>query len=622
MIELALLNIKKSFGAQEVLQGASMEVHTQDRLGLVGDNGAGKTTLFRLMARLDHPDEGNVVWRKDLTLGYLEQLPTFLETTTVEDLLQSARKALRETMKTLQALEEAIEKASGQRLKELMIQYGNLQTTFEEEGGYQLESDINRVCSGLKLTPALRKMHFEQLSGGEKTTVGIAMILLQKPAVLLLDEPSNHLDLESLEWLEQFLSSYTGSVVVISHDRYFLDAVVTKIVEVEEGVCCEYQGNYSSFVKQKEDRLLLEFAHYEDQQKKMKAMKQTIKTLRQWGREGDNSKFHKRAASMEKRLEKMDKLKKPVLHKPQADLNFARGKPSGNDVLHLRDVHFSYGSHSILGGVTLQLRYGEKVALIGPNGSGKSTLLKLVLGQEVPLRGTVTLGSQVRIGFLAQNVSFENEDQSILDAFREEYASTEGEARTLLSRFLFFGEDVFKRVKNLSGGERSRLRLCQLVKRDCNTLILDEPTNHLSIDAIAALEESLLEFSGTVLFVSHDRYFINQIASRVVELEEKKLHSYLGNYDYYREKKKPANTFNPKKKKEETKKERKQGVKKPSTLRIEQSVYLLEEELCQIEKRKREASSDYEELLRLDSLQREKEQELEQLLSLWMEVSD
>ncbi|WP_025717192.1 ribosomal protection-like ABC-F family protein, partial [Paenibacillus sp. 1-18] len=423
------------------------------------------------------------------------------------------------------------------RLEKLLQSYAALQERFERNSGYEMDANIDQVADGLRIPKAMYTRSFGSLSGGEKTKIALASQLIGQPDLLLLDEPTNHLDLKGLEWLEQFLQGYTGACVVVSHDRYFLDRVAVKMIELEDGEAFTYYTNYSGYVKEKEERLLLQFEDYKEQQKRIKKMKEAIRRFEEWGRNGDNEKFFKKANSIRKALERMELVKRPVLDPQGAEFHLKLEDRSGRRVLQFEEIVKSYGERQILKGATGSLEFGEKVALLGDNGSGKTTLLKLLLGQESPDAGTVQWGARVEYGYLAQQERERDSRATVLAYFKEEAGVEEGEARGLLAKYLFYGADVFKPVSMLSGGEWSRLRLALLVMKKPNLLVLDEPTNHLDIDSREALEEALDTYTGTVLAISHDRYFVNKLAGRVWELEDGKLAFYQGSFDEYRAKK-------------------------------------------------------------------------------------
>jgi len=540
MIELAINEIHKNFGFNPVLNGASFEIYTGDRASLVGRNGAGKTTLFNLLLGKEQPDKGTVSTRKNASIGYLEQIHQVSVSTavgaaistaagaadesdkdnsqTVAQVLKSAFAEVFDIERQLRVLElsMAAENADTDRL---LREYSRLQDKFSALDGYGIDEDYSRIVRGFKLEPLLDSP-FANLSGGEKTIVKLASILLRKPDILLLDEPTNHLDINMLEWLEAFLAKYQGTVLMISHDRHFLDKTTTKTILVERGVCDIYNGNYSFHLEERERRLIQEFNEYKTQERKIEAMKAAIKRYRQWGHEGDNEKFFIKAKELEKRLEKMEILTNPKAKETKLSLNFNTERGS-NDVLRISDMSFGYGDKLLFDEFSMNLYYGEKLCLAGSNGAGKSTLFKLILGDIKPISGSVTLGHSVNAGFIPQEIHFSDEKTSVLDTFRHDMLCSEGEARNILAKYYFVGDAVFKRVGNLSGGEKVLLKLAMLIQKNINFLMLDEPTNHIDIASREILEGALLDFKGTLLFISHDRYFIEKLAGRTVEIGRK-----------------------------------------------------------------------------------------------------
>ncbi|MCW1241496.1 ribosomal protection-like ABC-F family protein [Bacillus pretiosus] len=530
-------NVTKSFGGNIIFENISLEIKNGERVGLVGRNGSGKTTIFQLLTGMESLDAGAIHMKKGTRIGHVAQIPKFDEGMTVYDVLSSAFKTEIELEREMRALEKNMaEEREPSALQKLMERYGVIQEKFAFLGGYEIEANLMKVANGLQVTELFPRS-FLELSGGEQTKVSLAYMLLQKPDLLLLDEPTNHLDLFAVEWLEQFLKEYNGTVMVISHDRYFLDEVVTKIFDLEDGEIHVYHTNYSQFVDEKEERLLQEFQAYQEQQKKIKKMKEAIKRLREWANQANppNEGLHKRARSMERALERIEKLKKPILERKQMGLQFEGQERSGKDVVVMKEVSKGFAGHPLFNEANLHVRFQERAAIVGRNGTGKTTLLKLLLEEIEPDAGEIRIGSSVKIGYLSQH-AYGNMKSNVLEAFREYVAVTEGEARHILAKFLFYGPAVFKKVTQLSGGEKMRLRLAQLMYQDINFLILDEPTNHLDIESREVLEEALEQYNGTILAVSHDRYFLNKLFEKTYWIDELKLFEFAGNYAWARQK--------------------------------------------------------------------------------------
>ncbi|MFC4619635.1 ribosomal protection-like ABC-F family protein [Camelliibacillus cellulosilyticus] len=535
MIICAVNQVKKNIGGQQIFESMSLEVRDGERVALVGPNGCGKTTLLKMVAGTEPPEAGAIHIKKGARVGFLEQIPKAVADETVMDMMQGAFQQLHDIETEMRKLEQQMaEVTDGNQLDQIYTRYSQLQQSFEENGGYEVDAKIDQVVNGLGLR-ALASQPFRSLSGGEQTKVSLGLILLREPELLLLDEPTNHLDLVALEWLEDWLSRYKGAILITSHDRHFLDRVATKIYDLDDEKAAPYFGNYSHFVKEKEERLLQAFAQYQEQQKKIKKMKATIKRLKEWANQASppNAGLHRQAKSMEKALERMVKIDRPKLEADKMQLQFQANQRSGTDLIKMEEVTFGYSvDEPILQNINFHLRRGERAAIIGINGAGKSTILKLIIGDYEPLSGTIAHGSELKWGYLSQQLFLDGGDRTVLDMFRDAVPVTVEKARHLLAKFLFYGSSVFKKVKDLSGGERMRLRLAQFMHQDVNLLILDEPTNHLDIVSREALEDAIEQYNGTILAVSHDRWFLNQCFPITYVLDRKTLHRYPGPYDY------------------------------------------------------------------------------------------
>lgn len=647
MFELSLVNVKKYMEATLVLKNINFQIYSGEKVGIVGVNGSGKTTVLKLIAGIlpmdycvGYPgatspgyDEGFINKPSGATCAYLEQIPQYENGIKVIDVLKMAFSEVYEIEEKMHKLEDEMKVLKGEELERSLKQYSRLVQSYEVKGGYNTEEKLAKICTGLKFTQNFLDKEFNLLSGGEKTTVILGKLLMDNPDILLLDEPTNHLDMDSIEWLERYLNNYDGIVIIVSHDRYFLDNVVSKIIEIEDMESKTYKGNYSSYVKQKEEKLLEQMHNYKEQQKEIKSMESTIKDLRDWAIRADNSKLFKRAASMEKRLERMksnEDAQKPKIENKTMKLNFKNSERSGEETIKAKGLCKSYIDKVIFNEADLLINFKERVALVGPNGSGKTTFLKMLLGEEAPDKGTVELGDNVKVGYLPQVITFDNEEYTVIQAFRDDISILEGQAREYLSKFMFFGNSVFKKVKALSGGERIRLKLSMLLYENINLLILDEPTNHLDIDSIETLEEALEEFKGTIFFISHDRYFINKIGERIIAIEDNKFKSYLGNYDYYKEiqdrvkLEKEINDLQKEKviKKEKKKKEIDEVKKRENEIKkLEIKIKKLEKELEGIELTMSNLELNYEELNELFSKKEELSEELEKVMEEWIELN-
>lgn len=536
MIVFSMQQVTQQYGAQTIFEKMSLEIQEKTRIGLIGRNGEGKTTLLKLIANSEQPSEGRISWRKGLTVGLLEQSPQLTEEKEVYAALYDSFEELTQMKKRMNQLE--ISMAGPQNdWEKLLEQYGKLQAQFERQGGYEIDAKIHQVATGLQIVSLLDKS-WQQLSGGERTKVSLAKILLEKPDLLLLDEPTNHLDFSAIDWLTAFVRDYVGTVLIVSHDRYFLDDVTTETYEIDQGELYTYSGNYSYFIKEKEERLLSEFQQYQDQQKKIKKMKETIKRLKEWANQANppNAGLHRRAKSMEKALNRIEMLKKPTMNQKKMSLQLDATERTGKNVFKLEQVGKIYGDRILFEELDLHIRYQDRVAIVGSNGTGKSTLLKLLLEQVEPDAGEVQVGTNLSIGYLSQHTVEMNQKFTVIEEFRDKINVTEGQARHLLAKFLFYGEDVFKPVKRLSGGEKMRLRWAQMVHLEHNVLILDEPTNHLDIDSKEVLEEALSQFEGTIIAVSHDRYFLDHYFQTTYVLKKGMLTRFEGNYTFAKKK--------------------------------------------------------------------------------------
>jgi len=538
MIVCSIQNVTQTMGANTIFSGITTEIKQGDRTGLIGRNGEGKTTLLDLIAGKTAPSSGMITWKKGLRVELLAQQPRVEAGRRVESILYEVFASIEKLRMNMSELEKKMtEETDSDKLTRIIEKYGILQEKFQREGGYEIDTQVKRIISGLHIEN-LAKKEWQQLSGGERTKIGLAKLLLAKPDLLLLDEPTNHLDLPAIEWLTNFIRQYDGTVIIVSHDRYFLDETATSILEMDQGELIKYHTNYTGYVKEREERLLREFQQYEDQQKKIKKMKETIKRLKDWANQANppNDGLHRRAKSMEKALARIEVKKRPIMDQKRIGLDFHVNKRSGNDVVIMEAVNKSFGDRLLFTGLDMHVQFQQRIAIVGENGTGKSTLLNMLLGTEEADSGEIQLGSNLSVGFLTQHMAEINDEYSILEALREEVPVTVGEARHILAKFLFYGKMVFQKVSSMSGGEKMRLRLAQLVHQNHNLLILDEPTNHLDIESKEVLEDALKQYNGTVIAVSHDRYFLDKIFPITYWLADGNLTRYEGNYTYAREK--------------------------------------------------------------------------------------
>ena len=539
MMDISIVNAKKNYGFKNVLDGFTLDVTSGEKIGLIGPNGCGKTTLFKLITKEEGLDSGSISIRKGANVRLLSQMPPVVDDEcTVRDILTRDFKDVFEIEAHMKELEKQMAVADPNELERILDHYVKLQNRFMDLDGYTIDSKISELCNKFRIDENMLNRKFNTLSGGEKTIVNLASIMLSNPDILLLDEPTNNLDIDTLEWLESYLKSYTGTIILCSHDRYFLDKVVSKIVLIERGKSEIFFGNYSYYLEENERRTLAEFEQYKDQQKMIEAMKRKIKQLQEFGKlayPGGES-FFKRAASIQKRLDKIELLDKPETAK-EIPLNFQMTDRSGKQVLMVRDFDLTVADKDLLDQVSFDVAFKDRTCLMGKNGSGKSTLIKYIMGlyENEQEDNHVRIGSNVSIGYIPQTITFEDDNATILDVARKSYYGSETHLRASLAKFMFNGENVFKRVGTLSGGEKVRLKLFELMQKNVNLLIMDEPTNHIDITTQEVLEEALKEYPGTILFISHDRYFINEIAQKILYIEDKGIKEYLGNYDDYRD---------------------------------------------------------------------------------------
>ena len=528
MIEISLNKINKNYGYNSVLNSLSFDIKTNDRIALIGANGCGKTTTLRLIMGIEIPDSGTISIRKGASIGYLTQIPPLeKEDVKANDVFLRGVKDLIELDNKIKDFVSTMD-TSEKSLKVL----DKLQEEFRIKDGYKLNEKIERIKHGFKLSNELLDNYYNNLSGGEKTIVNLASLILSNPDILLLDEPTNHLDIDTLEWFEDYLKQYNGTILIVSHDRYFLDRVVNKVICVDKGEADIYHGNYSYYMDEYEKRLMIEFNEYKNQQKKIKAIEEAIKRLKEWGKKADNPIFFRRAAAMQKRLDRMEIIDKPKT-KSELNLNFKVNERSSNHVLTIKNLNLSIGNKELLNNASMEVYYHDRVCLMGKNGTGKTTLIKSIINNT---NDSIKIGSNTLIGYIPQEIRFDDENLSIYEHMRKIFVGSESELRSKLYKFYFGDEAISKKLKNLSGGEKVRIKLLELILKNSNFLILDEPTNHIDIDTKEILENSLLEFNGTILFISHDRYFINKIATNIYRIENKKLVNYDGNYDYVKEK--------------------------------------------------------------------------------------
>ncbi len=625
MIDISVKGLVKSFEQDKnILDGLSFEVNTGERVGILGRNGCGKTTLFRILTGELRSDEGTVSIYKGKRLGLISQIPVYPEGYTTDMVLQDAHRRLYAMQERINAL--TAEMASDHS-PQVLEEYDRLSAEFQRCGGYDMERERNRVANGLDIPPAMRAQPFDSLSGGEKTRVNLARLILEDTDILLLDEPTNHLDLNATEWLEDYLRKFHGTVLAISHDRYFLDQVTQRSIEIHDGKAEFYNGNYSFYVVERQRRFDEQLKKYEKDQAKLEQLQKAAAQLHLWAFMG-NDKLHKRAFSMEKRMEKLQQTERPKTDR-KLTAKFQESEFLADEVMVVDNVSKAFGDRTLFSDLTLDIRGGERIALIGDNGTGKSTFLKLIMNEETPDTGFIRKGPAVRTAYLPQIVTFPVAERSIYDTMLYETKCTPQGARDRLAAFGFMGEDVFKPVGALSGGERSRLKLCMLMGEQVNLLILDEPTNHLDIASREWMEDALSDYTEALLFVSHDRYFIEKFATRVWELRDRRITDYKGTFSQYREYKARQAQFVQAAKnaeKQDAPKPKKEQRKRPPNIekqiaKLEKEIEKLEAQSAQLDAQSEEFASDYQKLLDIAEEKETITAQLEQLYADWEDLS-
>lgn len=530
---LSCRNLAKAFGSDVVIENATFQINEGDKVAIVGNNGTGKSTLLKMITGELTPDDGTVVFAKDTTVGYLAQYQSTSDEGTIYEIVRSSCAEILQMEEQLHEMEAAMKQRQGEELERLLLKYHELNDLYNHMGGNAYESEVNGVLRGLGFSEEDFEKKMSMLSGGQKTRVSLGRLLVKKPDILLLDEPINHLDLSSIQWLENFLTNYRGTVVIVAHDRYFLDRIVNHVIDIVQGVTQVYKGNYTAFAKQKEERMLTRLREYEKQQEMLSHQQEVIDKLKQFNRE----KSIKRAESRQKALDKTERLEKPLEQTEKIKLSLEPDVISGNDVIEITNLSKAFGTQTLFADVHISLQRGEHVAIIGDNGTGKTTLLKIINRLAEADAGTIRLGANVVIGYYDQEQQALDDSKTLFEEVSDSYPTlTQTKIRNVLAAFMFFGEDCHKHIRDLSGGERGRISLAKLMLSGANFLILDEPTNHLDMESKEILENALNAYAGTVLYVSHDRYFINKTAHRILDLRDRQFVNYLGNYEYYLEK--------------------------------------------------------------------------------------
>ena len=627
MVDIFVKDLVKSFEVgKNLLDGLSFEVQQGERVGLLGKNGAGKTTVFRILTGEIGYDDGTVEIASGKKVGLISQIPKYPADFTVERVLRCAFSELDSIKKRMERLENQM---AQDPTDSVLRDYDKLSTRYQVEGGYDMDVNVDKICNGLGIPQAMRSQPFSMLSGGEKTRVNLARLLLEETDILLLDEPTNHLDMKSVEWLEEYLGRFKGTVLTISHDRYFLDQVVDRIVELRGGRAEYYSGNYSFYVEEKEARFQLQLKQYEQEQAKVAQLSYTMERMKGWGI--NNRTLYRRAMSIQSRIDRIRKTERPTREKTMR-AGFGQREFHGDEVMVLKDLSMGFGDKTLFSDVNLLVQGGEHIALLGDNGTGKSTFLKLLMKEELPTGGKIKFGPSVKMAYLPQIIHFDHPERSILDTMLYEKNYSTQTARNRLGAFLFEGEDVFKPVSALSGGEQSRLRLCMLMDEDINLLILDEPTNHLDIASREWIENAVAEFPGTLLFVSHDRYFIDQFADRIWELEDGHISDFKGSYGQFKAMKQrqtEAQIKEPSKSKEKKRRElTPETAKKKNIRNLEKQITRLEREiekqeglLADYDEQIQAAATDYAELSRLMAEKDQAQEVLDGMYAQWETLS-
>jgi len=621
MTDISVRGLVKSFEiGDNILDGLSFEVLEGERVGIMGRNGAGKTTLFKILTGQIHADEGEIMVAPGKKLGLISQIPRYPFGYTTEMVLRTAYAELVSLQRKMERLASMM---AEDHTDEILREYDALSVRFQAGGGYEMDVEVEKICNGLGIPPAMREQEFDSLSGGEKTRVNLARLLLEKTDILLLDEPTNHLDLRSVEWLEEYISRFKGTVLTISHDRYFLDRVVKRVIEISEGKAEFYSGNYTFYMNEKQARFNLQLKQYEQEQAKLKQLGFTLERMKGWGI--NNRTLYRRAMSIQHRMDRIRKTERPTVEKTMR-ASFGEREFHGDEVLSVRNLGKSFGERTLFSGVELQVKGGERIGILGDNGTGKSTFLKVLLGEENG-EGKIKFGPTVKWAYLPQIVRFDHPERTLYDTMLYEKNCTPQVARDRLGQFLFQGEDVFKTVGSLSGGEQSRLRLCMLMDEKINLLILDEPTNHLDIASREWVEAAIEEYEGALIFVSHDRYFVNQFAERIWELEDGTIRDYPCGYEKYRSIKEHEAMNRlavPAEKKEKKEKPvRTGGTKNAEKLvrRLEREIEAKEKEQTALDAEIEASATDYQKLSDLMLRKEALETELMELMEQWEEAS-